>query len=202
MSIGSRRPGSGSGDRVVLLMLLMSACLLSACTAPPLLSAVLGPALAPAPVVVKLRRPAYKPYQEQTMEYKLVPPAQVNWTDRLKLLPKDAAGGTDWVKALNENLIKPKAGLDAKAEEQQVLDLDVVLVPKGAPEFKATYPHKAHTQVLACDNCHPAIFQMEAGADPITMDKIFAGEYCGRCHGPVAFDPASACPRCHLAMPG
>jgi hypothetical protein len=34
------------------------------------------------------------------------------------------------------------------------------------------------------------------------MDKIFAGEYCGRCHGPVAFDPAAACARCHLGMGG
>lgn len=156
--------------------------------------------MVPAPVTGKQRRPEYKPYQEETMEYNLVPPEKVDWASQLALLPNDAAGGTDWVKALNENLIKPKPGLDDTAKDEDVLELDVELTPKDGPDFKATYPHKAHTQLLACTSCHPAIFQMEAGADPITMDKIFAGEYCGRCHGPVAFDPASACPRCHLAM--
>ena len=68
------------------------------------------------------------------------------------------------------------------------------------PDFKVTYPHRIHTQLLACTTCHTGIFQMQAGADPITMEQIFAGEFCGRCHGKVAFDPTTACPRCHLGM--
>lgn len=124
-----------------------------------------------------------------------------DWVALRNRLPRDANGNLDWVRALNEKLIEPKSGPDAKAEEQPVFDLDVELVPKLVPDFKATYPHKIHTQILACANCHPAIFQMEKGAAPITMEKIFAGEFCGRCHGKVAFEVTTGCARCHLGMP-
>ena len=37
-----------------------------------------------------------------------------------------------------------------------------------------------------------------AGADPITMKGIKSGEFCGRCHGPVAFGTTGDdCDRCH-----
>jgi len=158
------------------------------------------PAPPPHTVVHTLRRAPYQPPAAPiVIKVKKAPPP-TDWAATLELLPKDAAGGTDWVGALNESLITPKPGLD-KEEEQPVFDLDVELVPKGAPEFKAVYPHKIHTTLLACTNCHTGIFQMEKGADPITMEKILAGEYCGRCHGKVAFDPITACPRCHVAMP-
>jgi c(7)-type cytochrome triheme protein len=58
------------------------------------------------------------------------------------------------------------------------------------------YPHLPHTLWLDCRNCHPSIFLMRAGANPVTMAKIFKGEFCGRCHGIVAF-PISDCSRCH-----
>lgn len=155
----------------------------------------------PEPVVRQPRRTPYKPpVPPPVVEIKEEAP-RTDWAALRDQLPKDAGGGVDWVRALNEKLIEPKPGLDAKDEEQPVLDLDVELVPKDAPDFKATYPHKTHTRMLACSNCHPAIFQMEKGADPITMEKIFAGEFCGRCHGKVAFDVATGCPRCHLGMP-
>jgi len=38
--------------------------------------------------------------------------------------------------------------------------------------------------------------------DKITMAKIFAGEFCGRCHGKVAFNVPTGCPRCHPALGG
>lgn len=185
----------------LVLELAASSLLLSACAAPPLFSAVLGPPAAAVQVVRRVRRPPYKPYVEPTMAYNEKPPAETDWAARLAELPKDAAGSTDWVRALDEKLIEPKPGIDAKAEDEPVLDMDVELVPKDAPDFKATYPHKIHTRLLACANCHTDIFQMEKGADPITMEKIFAGEYCGRCHGKVAFEVATGCPRCHLGMP-
>jgi c(7)-type cytochrome triheme protein len=125
---------------------------------------------------------------------------RTDWSAELGKLPEHANGGTDWVGALNASLIDPKPGIDEKAEAEAELDLNVELVPKDMPDFKVTYPHKIHTQLLACTSCHTGIFQMQAGADPITMEKIFAGEYCGRCHGKVAFDPTTACPRCHLSM--
>jgi c(7)-type cytochrome triheme protein len=131
------------------------------------------------------------------------PAFQTDWKALLRKLPKDAAGGIDWVKALDDGDIDPLAGIDPEhAQMQPVMQLDVHLEPPAMPLFKVTFPHKPHTEWLACDNCHPKIFQMKAGADPITMGKIFAGEYCGECHGKVAFDVATGCPRCHLALAG
>ena len=187
---------------------LSSGILLSACTVPPQLLSVLfekvpppGQEVPPEPVVRRPRRPPYKPPAPPKVVGIEEAPPRTDWIALLAQLPKTAAGSVDWVRALNEKLIEPKPGLDAKAEDEPVLDLDVELIPKVAPGFKAMYPHKIHTQMLACANCHPAIFQMEKGADPITMEKIFAGEFCGRCHGKVAFDIATGCARCHSGMP-
>lgn len=128
---------------------------------------------------------------------------QYDWKSLLKELPKDDAGGIDWVTALESGQIEPRSGTDPdNPGVQAVLPLDVQLEPKDMPMFKVTFPHKPHTEWLACDNCHTKIFQMQAGADPITMDKIFAGQYCGTCHGKVAFDVKTGCPRCHLALAG
>ena len=123
-----------------------------------------------------------------------------SWADAAKLLPV-TQGTPDWVKALADGVVTPRPGLDATAQDQPVMPLDVELVPKDNPGFKVVYPHEAHTQWLSCDNCHTGIFKMAKGANPITMDKIFAGKYCGACHGKVAF-PLDACGRCHVSMAG
>ena len=193
---------------LVLFAVLSSALFLSACAPQNQWLSVLfeqgpqpGQEILTEPVVRQPRRPPYKPPEPPPIvELKEEAPRN-DWAALLEQLPKTAAGGTDWVRASNEKLIAPKPGLDPKAEDEPVVDLDVELIPKNQPVFKATYPHKVHTQILACANCHPAIFKMEKGADPITMEKIFAGEYCGRCHGKVAFDVATGCARCHLEMP-
>ncbi|MBI4528926.1 MAG: hypothetical protein HY695_34445 [Deltaproteobacteria bacterium] len=116
------------------------------------------------------------------------------------ILPKDAAGGIDWAKALQEEKIAPRAGLDPEAKAQPILPLDVELVPAGFPLFGVTFSHATHTTWLTCASCHPEIFQMSKGADPITMDKIFAGQFCGQCHGKVAFRVETGCIRCHARM--
>ncbi len=123
-----------------------------------------------------------------------------NWDEAAKLLPV-TLGVPDWVKALTEGVIAPRAGIDPKTEDQAVLPLDVELVPAAGDMFKVIFPHKSHTEWLGCPNCHTAIFQMAKGADPITMEKINAGQYCGVCHGKVAF-PATTCGRCHPALAG
>jgi c(7)-type cytochrome triheme protein len=192
----------------LLFAALSSALFLSSCTAPPRLLTVLfepdpraRPDAPPEPVVRQPRRAAYQPPKPPpVVEIKEAPP-RTDWVALRDRLPKDATDNVDWVRALNEKLIEPRPGLDAKADDEPVLDLDVVLVPKGMEDFKVTYPHKLHTRLLACANCHTGIFQMQKGADPITMEKIFAGEYCGRCHGKVAFAVPTGCPRCHMEMP-
>lgn len=155
------------------------------------------------------RAPPAKPESETAVvEVSLPPPEPVRpaalrtWRDLLQQLPKDAAGGVDWVRALEEKAIEPKAGLDPETQDQPVFPLDVERTPEGQPLFKVTFPHQAHTRWLACTNCHPGIFQMQRGAAPITMAKLYTGEYCGRCHGKVSFAIPTGCPRCHLALAG
>ncbi len=174
---------------------------LGACSSPPPLVALLFEPVVHKPLQPHPRRPPYE-RPKPPPEVEVMPEVpQTDWLAQLQLLPKDATGATDWVRAQNENLIAPKPGLDPKAADEPELDLDIELVPKDMPDFKVLFPHKAHTRILVCTNCHTGIFQMEKGADAITMEKIFAGEFCGRCHGKVAFDVATGCARCHPAMP-
>ncbi len=113
----------------------------------------------------------------------------------LQILPRDNAGNVDWVAALKQGIIKPRDSLDPNLPPTPVIDLDIVFKVKGGlPDV--VYPHYPHTQWLTCSNCHPKIFIMQAGANPITQEKIEKGEYCGRCHGKVSF-PLSNCTRCH-----
>lgn len=122
----------------------------------------------------------------------LQPPAEVHGR-----LPKSKFGkNTDWVQTLRQGKIQPRADL-AGAKQQFVMDLDVRL-PVAGTMNDVIYPHKAHTEWLACKNCHTEIFQMKKGANPITMTKIVQGQYCGVCHGKVAF-PLNECARCHSA---
>ncbi len=123
-----------------------------------------------------------------------------NWNAAAKLLPV-VAGSPDWAKAIDNGVVDPRSGLDESAADQAVLPLDIVLNNSGSPAFKAIFSHKAHTRWLGCNNCHAGVFQMKRGANPITMKKIYEGEYCGVCHGKVAFAVETSCPRCHTALP-
>ncbi len=124
-----------------------------------------------------------------------------SWNAAARLLPVKS-GAPDWSKALDDGVVKPRAGLDEETPDQAVLPLDIELIPVGIAAFKAVFPHQAHTKWLACNNCHIGIFQMKRGATPITMQKINEGEYCGVCHGTVAFPVEDACARCHTGFPG
>jgi c(7)-type cytochrome triheme protein len=121
------------------------------------------------------------------------------WIEAERLLPV-TAGMPDWSRALAEGIIDPRAGIDPDEPHQPVLPFDVELVPEATPAFKAVFAHEPHTAVLSCASCHPGIFTMRAGSNPITMAKIYAGEYCGACHGKVAFDVMTGCGRCHAAL--
>lgn len=115
--------------------------------------------------------------------------------DALAKLPGDGKGGIDWMKALREGAIQPRADLRGSGQ-MDLLDLDVLL--KNTREMPyVKFPHRSHTEWLACSNCHDRIFVAKAGANPITMEKIFRGQYCGVCHGKVAFITYLSCERCH-----
>lgn len=111
-------------------------------------------------------------------------------------LPKDAMGNLDWDAAVRDGLLDPLPAIDPGASGMPPLPLDV---PLGLhlPGLEVVFSHKTHTYWLSCDGCHPSIFAMQAGANRMTMEKIFQGEYCGRCHGTVAFAADIGCSRCH-----
>ncbi|MDX1697545.1 MAG: cytochrome c3 family protein [Thiohalobacterales bacterium] len=115
--------------------------------------------------------------------------------EALSRLPGDSAGNkVDWVRALRNGYIRPRSQL-MKNAPVRLLDTDILLNKTGSIP-RVRFPHKAHTEWLDCGNCHDHIFKSKAGATPITMGKILEGEYCGVCHGAVAF-PLTECSRCH-----
>ena len=146
-----------------------------------------------------------------------VPDAELakSWSELKEILPKVRSGKVDWIAALQNDVIEPRVGLDPATPAQAVFDLDIQISRSqstvlGDPKSLAvTYRHGTHTQWLTCNNCHPAIFPLELGAsnnerapqrETITMAKIKQGEFCGACHGTVAFGVENACERCHQGL--
>ncbi len=114
--------------------------------------------------------------------------------------PLDKKGYVDWMGAIRSGFINPRTDLKNN-EPMQVLDLDVIL--KNTREMPyVKFPHKSHTMWLACTNCHDKPFIPKAGANPISMGKIFQGQYCGMCHDHVAFITFFSCERCHSVPHG
>ena len=109
--------------------------------------------------------------------------------------PRDDKGLTDWVQALDQGLIDPRKGLNGE-EQMFPVDFDVIFKNTGSmPNVR--FPHRQHTEWLTCANCHPLIFLPQKGANPVSMAAIIQGNYCGVCHGKVAFAPTMNCGRCH-----
>ena len=72
---------------------------------------------------------------------------------------------------------------------------------KGSPMGMVTFDGTAHKNAgLSCADCHnPEVFpKMKQGTVKITMNDLYAGKYCGRCHdGKKAFLIKDNCNRCH-----
>ncbi len=123
-------------------------------------------------------------------------------TDRdsiIELLPKDVAGGVDWVAAIREGVIEPRWNRPGDTTVRGLPGFAFDISLKGPDQmFDARFPHSAHVEWVGCQSCHEEIF--EYGGEPITMEAVNAGEACGRCHGLVAF-AVSTCVRCHGGLP-
>lgn len=112
-----------------------------------------------------------------------------------QLPPHQSGNRVLWAKALDRGAISPRRSIYPTEEKIPVLDLDVLLDLRGSfPVVR--FPHKIHTEWLACDNCHEKLFKSQVGATRISMYNILQGEQCGLCHGAVAF-PLTQCPFCH-----
>lgn len=121
--------------------------------------------------------------------------------DALSQLPMDTGNignKVRWVQALEEGYIDPRTNIYPDTQ-LEVLDLDIIMKNTGSAGY-VLFPHDKHTAWLDCSNCHDKIFASKAGETPISMLMILSGEYCGRCHGAVAF-PLTACKRCHSIAP-
>jgi len=103
----------------------------------------------------------------------------------------------DWVKALDQGLLKPRYDRFDPTVEPLVMDLDIVREVKASmPDV--VFPHKPHTKWLHCSNCHPKIFIPQRNANVINMSAILLGQKCGVCHGKVSFPiTTKSCTKCH-----
>jgi len=110
--------------------------------------------------------------------------------------PRDSAGLTDWVQTLNKGHIAPRSDMNGTGPDLKPIDLDIIFSDTGAMP-KVLFPHRQHTQWLACKNCHPAIFVKKKGANDIAMMDVLSGKFCGVCQGKIAFAPKKNCMRCH-----
>ena len=118
-----------------------------------------------------------------------------NPANALSVLPRDGEGDqVDWVKALDNKHIAPSISLRSDTRVE-VLDLNILFSNTGEMD-QVEFPHKQHTEWMVCSNCHEQIFKYKARATKFGMFEILNGEYCGRCHGEVAF-PLTECKRCH-----
>lgn len=108
--------------------------------------------------------------------------------------PDETGNNVDWVAALRQGHIAPKDRLRPGPAPER-LNTDIIM-PRTAAMPMVRFPHGAHTEWLDCSSCHDAPFVKKAGANRFNMEDILAGEYCGRCHGAVAFPPTD-CLRCH-----
>ncbi len=112
-------------------------------------------------------------------------------------LPTSEFGNyVDWVKSLDDGLLKPRYDLIDPTVEPLVMDLDIVREVKASmPDV--VFPHKPHTQWLHCSNCHPKIFIPQRKANVISMSAILLGQKCGVCRK-VSFPiTTKSCTKCH-----
>lgn len=147
--------------------------------------------------VINVETPQWLPLAQDNLHDPTGPGLQMlqEPAEALSQLPGDVVGNrVNWVRALDASYIDPRTNLHSSKKEK-VLELDVIRTRTGEMNM-VLFPHRPHTDWLDCTNCHEWLFKSKAGATRFTMYDILKGEFCGRCHGAVAF-PLTQCNRCH-----
>jgi c(7)-type cytochrome triheme protein len=114
--------------------------------------------------------------------------------------PKGRFGNNiDWEAAELEGKIKLTDTLPEISVKRRPLDVpkDYSIEAKMAGLPEIIFSHKKHAVWNGCELCHPDIYAVKTGATKYTMEDVFAGKFCGACHGSVAF-PSIDCQRCHV----
>ena len=119
-----------------------------------------------------------------------------------KTMPRERLGnGIDWEKAEEKGKIKIVDYLEGVSIKgiklKDPAPINLKPLEKDMPEI--IFSHTKHSKWSGCELCHPEIFGIKKGSQPYSMEEIFAGQYCGVCHGPVAF-PNLDCQRCHTKL--
>jgi c(7)-type cytochrome triheme protein len=190
------RPGRRS---TLIITALVCVVLLVGCnTKSPLLADLFVPLPPTAPVKNAPRHPP--PIKRAPMvivQEEVIRPPDVDWSGIYAALPRDNKGAVDWMRALDEKIVTPKAGIDPAAEAASTLDSEIVFTPNDNPGKAATFRHATHTQWLSCKNCHPALFKKRDENLQFTHDDMEKDrKYCGACHFSVVVLP-SGCKGCH-----
>ena len=194
--------------RIVRLVLLSAAGWLAACGSPPSWLVDI-PASGKDPGAVAVTHPprrtpavkqeqvlVSKEYLEAVLDARNAGPPP-DWPAIYQKLPKDDEDNIDWMQALRDKVIAPRPGIDPDTPETKIADFDVTLSTSGKPERAVEFSHLAHGQWLSCSNCHPAIFEKDAGSAKITMAAIDDGKFCGVCHDKIAVAMPASCKGCH-----
>jgi c(7)-type cytochrome triheme protein len=106
----------------------------------------------------------------------------------------------DWGAALERGLIAPARQIDIPPSAETAFANTVLLEAVWAMGPSATFPHGKHSRWLDCNDCHPSIFNIRKKfTEGLEMMNIVNGEFCGVCHGKVAF-PLQDCIRCHTEL--
>jgi len=122
-----------------------------------------------------------------------------NFYEFRKQFPLDRFGnGIDWLKSEDEGTVTLKDYIEGvsirKFKIQDPKEFELTTREPDMPDI--TFSHQKHTIWNGCELCHPEIFGIKKDLVPYSMEEIFAGKYCGVCHGTVAF-PSIDCHRCH-----
>ncbi len=107
----------------------------------------------------------------------------------------------DWEKAEALGLIHPADYLPGVSIKRDSLipQKDFAITSKSTWMPDIIFSHKKHVVWNGCEVCHPDIFpSAKKGTVKYSMLEISTGQYCGLCHGRVAF-PLNNCEKCHAA---
>ncbi len=117
-------------------------------------------------------------------------------------LPKGIYG-VNWEAAEESGIIRPVDFVEGLSVKKTAM--------KNRKDFsvEAAYPwvhpivfsHEKHSVWNGCELCHPEIFPTaQKGTIHFSMFSNIEGQYCGACHGKVAF-PLNHCQGCHEKAP-
>ncbi len=114
-------------------------------------------------------------------------------------LPQEPSGLVDWELAERTAFTKPAdfvEGISLRPDRLGI-DRDFSLSVGGTWLGQVAFSHRKHAAWSGCEGCHPEIFPSTSrGAREFRMKEVAAGDFCGACHGRVAF-PIASCLRCH-----